>query len=73
MLLYSLLFIVLLLTHGTTCYAGYRNGLWRGKLRGRLEEKVDHVKFLKALDERWDSIFEASDTAETPKDYKELN
>jgi hypothetical protein len=73
MLLYALLFVALILTHGVTCYAGYSQGLSRGRIRGLLEEKRDHVRFLKELDERWDTIFEASDTDTAPKNYKDLN
>jgi hypothetical protein len=71
--LYITIFIVLVLTHGVTCAAGYYQGLSLGKMRGRLEEKREHVNFLKELDNRldsqWDSVIE-----ETPqKNWKELN
>jgi|HubBroStandDraft_2_1064218.scaffolds.fasta_scaffold399331_2 hypothetical protein len=74
--LYTLVFVILLLTHSATCYAGYSQGLSRGKLRGRLEEKKEHVDFLKKLDDHlaseWDSVVEETEVV-PQKNYKELN
>jgi hypothetical protein len=73
LLLYTVVFVILLLTHSVTCYAGYSQGLSKGRLRGRLEEMKGHVNFLKEMDDRWDTVIEETAVEYEVKSYKELN